>query len=217
MLRGPMRAGGTIRTIVRFVSALATFTFGLCALPSRAQAAPPDERLALTSNTPKILKLPAEYDLALSDTPAVARTELLPTGELLIEPVSKGEAHVFVFQRRLVRVYELAVDQPLAPADPAPEGACQKPVIDKPCAAPWMKHLQHLTTAELPKFHSEIEGLQELAKMAQALLTKARLGHISIAISPYGLRIKDAKDDDERRRAIMAVYPAVLGPLRLDV
>ena len=70
--------------------------------------------------------------------------------------------------------------------------------------------------AAMPRFVFDLEGLQAEAKAAQALLDQAGLSQVRVALSPFGVKLSGAKDDEEKRRALIALYPAVLGPLRLD-
>lgn len=187
-----------------------------CFLASPARAAPPDARLALKLKVPRIEKLPDGFTFVLVDAPDVLDAELLSTGELLLDPKSPGEAHVFLFSRRLVRVLELAVERPLLAPEPAPRGPCEKPRIDRACHAAWARRLQHLAASDAPALLFEIEGLQEEAKAARELLVSAGMSKLDVSFSPFGVRIKGAKDEVERRRALMIIWPVVLGPLRVD-
>jgi hypothetical protein len=193
------------------------FAFALAlASPLPARAAPPDARLALEPGAPRIEKLPDGFDFVLVDSPSVLQAELLPTGELLLDPKSPGEARVFLFSRRLVRVLEVAVGRPLPAPDPPPTGACAKPRIDRTCHGPWARHLLHASASDTPLLAFEVEGLQEQAKAAKALLVSARLEKLDVAFSPFGVRIKGARDPAEKRRALLVIWPVVLGQLRLD-
>ena len=62
----------------------------------------------------------------------------------------------------------------------------------------------------------ELEGLQAEARAAQEELARAGLAHVEIGLSPYGVKLKNVKDSAEKRRALRAIWPAILGPLRLD-
>ena len=79
-----------------------------------------------------------------------------------------------------------------------------------------MKRLRHLPASDAPPLTFEIEGLQAQAKAAKALLLSAKLGKLDVSFSPFGVRIKGAKDEAEKRRALVIIWPVVLGPLRLD-
>ena len=70
--------------------------------------------------------------------------------------------------------------------------------------------------APQPRIVFELEGLQAEAKAAQDELDKAGLKSVSVAISPWGVKLRGAKDAAEKRRALRAVWPAILGTLRLD-
>ena len=54
------------------------------------------------------------------------------------------------------------------------------------------------------------------AEVSGAELRRAGLGQVEVAISPYGVRLKGVRDEAERRKALRAIWPAILGPLRLD-
>src|SRR5205807_1049529 len=110
-------------------------------------------------------------------------------------------------------VLDVAVDSPAgAPAAP-PEKEC--PIVrDAGCYAVWRTALERGAVAAPLRIQDE--GLFAEAREAQAQLDKAGLRHVKFAITPFGVRLSGAKDDAERRRAIRAVWPAVLGPLRLD-
>ena len=168
-------------------------------------AAPADKRLEISAKAPHIERV--EPGTLAVETEGELHAELLPSDEILLEAKQPGVSRVFLFSKRLVRVYEVAVDAPLPPADP---GGCA-PVID---AKSYQACRARIGPAERVVF--ELEGLQAEAKAAQAALEKAQLGHLSVGLTPYGLRLKGARDEAERRRALRAVWPALLGPLRLD-
>jgi hypothetical protein len=123
---------------------------------------------------------------------------------------------VFLFARRLVRVVEAAVEVQLPAPAPAPAGLCALPVITEKCYPAWRERLSHLAAAEAPQVSYELEGMQQEAKAAGALLAAAGLGHVGFARSALGVRLKGAKDAAEKRAALRAVYGAVLGPLRFE-
>jgi hypothetical protein len=188
----------------------------LAAIPGPARAIPPDARLQLGSKAPRIEKLGPEFTVAEVDDPKVLRAELLPSGELLLEPVGPGVARVFLFAKRLVRVIEVAVEATLPAPSPAPKGLCTAPVITKQCYSAWRERLAHLAAADAPQVSYELEGLQEEAKAAGALLTAAGLGQVQLSRSAFGVRLKGAQDAGEKRAALRAVYGALLGPLRFE-
>jgi hypothetical protein len=168
------------------------------------------------SKQPRFEKLGPEFNAAEVDDPKVLRAELLPSGELLLEPLAPGQARVFLFARRLVRVIEVAVDEKLPAPSPAPQGLCKTPVITKECYSIWRERLAHLAPESAPQVRYELEGLQEEAKAAGARLAAAGLGHVQLSRSAFGVRLKGAKDAAEKRAALRAVYPALLGPLRFE-
>ena len=133
-----------------------------------ARAAPPDVRLALSVGTPRIERVDESFTAVLSDDEAIVHAELLPSGELLLEPRGKGTVRVLLFASRLVRALEIAVGVPLPAIDPAPVGPCAKPRITPACYAAWRLHLQHLPAADAPPIEFEIEGVQEQIRQAQA-------------------------------------------------
>jgi hypothetical protein len=186
----------------------------LLALPARA--VPPDARLQLSQRLPRIEKVGPEFTIALVDDPKVLRAELLPSGELLLEPAGPGVARVFLFAKRLVRVVEVAVETALPAPAPPPAGLCAAPVITEKCYSPWRERLAHLAAADAPRVSYELEGMQQEAKAAGALLAAAGLGHVQFSTSALGVRLKGAKDPAEKRAALRAVYGAVLGPLRFE-
>ena len=176
-------------------------TGALCAL---LLAIPAEVRLSLHAGEHRIEKIePADA----AETEGPLHAELLPSGnELLLEPSAKGVARAFLFSRRQVRVIEIFVDteRPLPAAPPA----C--PVIeDAACYAQFRR-------APQPRMVFELEGVQAEAKAAQEELQKAGLEKIEVALSPWGVKLKGAKDEAERRRALRAIWPAILGPLRVD-
>ena len=183
---------------------------------SAARAVPPDARLALQLKQPRIEKLGPEFTVVEVDDPKVLRAELLPSGELLLEPVGPGVAHAFLFARRLVRVVEVAVDKPLPAPAPAPTGLCAAPVIMEKCYPLWRERLSHLAATDAPQVSYELEGMQQEAKVAGALLAAAGLGHVQFSRSALGVRLRGTKDAAEKRAALRAVYRAVLGPLRFE-
>jgi hypothetical protein len=168
-------------------------------------AAPLDKQLAMSAKKPLIERI--DPGAVAVEVEGELHAELLPTDELLLEAKKPGVSRVFLFSKFLVRVYEVAVDTAL-PAVAA--GGCA-PVIDS-------KSYEACRARVGPgeKVVFELEGLQAMAKAAQAELEKAQLGHIAIGFSPYGLRLKGARDEAERRRALRAAWPALLGPVRLD-
>ncbi len=167
-------------------------------------AIPPDARITLHAGEHHIEKI-APADAVEAEGPLHA--ELLPSGnELLLEPSAKGIARAFLFTRRQVRVIEVLIE--VEPPPPAPKPSCET-VKDAACYA-------QFRAAPQPKMIFELEGLQAEAKAAQEELAKAGLAHIQVALSPWGVKLKGAKDDAEKRRALRAIWPAILGPLRVD-
>ena len=188
----------------------------VCSLSLPALALPPDARLELTGKAPRIEKIDDGFTAVEVDDPKVVRAELLPSGELLLEPLAAGEAHVFLFARRLVRVVEVAVGRPLAAPAPPPAGLCALPSVTAQCYAAWRERLRRLPASEAPKLSYELEGLQAEAREAGLLLSAAGLGKLEFARSPFGVKLRGVKDDAERRTALRVVWSAVLGPLRID-
>ena len=140
------------------------------------------------------------------DRDGPVRAELLPSGnEVLIEATGKGLGHVFLFDRREVRVIEVAVETEPPPPGPAP--VCET-VKDAACYEQFRRH-------PMPHMVFELEGLQAEARAAQKLLDEANL-HITVGISPWGVKLKGATGEAEQRKALMTIWPAILGPLRLD-
>ena len=183
-----------------------------------AEAVPPDARLALFGKKPRIDKIDGTFEAVEVEPPGVVRAELLPTHELLLEPQGAGEARVFLFAPRLVRVVEVAIDQPLPPADAPPplagcataEGAAR--VGSAACYEFWRGRLLHTLAADAPGLSFEEPGLFAELKAAQAELDKAGL-KLRVALSPFGVRLLGEGD---RRRGLRVVWPAMLGTLRLD-
>jgi hypothetical protein len=167
-------------------------------------AVPADARIGLHAGEHHIEKIdPADA----VETEGPLHAELLPSGnELLLEPSAKGVAHAFLFSRRQVRVIEVLIDTP--PPAPAARPSCPA-VTDAACYA-------QFRAAPQPKMVFELEGVQAEARAAQEELAKAGLAHIQVALSPWGVKLKGVKDDAEKRKALRAIWPAILGPLRLD-
>lgn len=168
-------------------------------------AAPPDARIALRLRAPHIEKVAPGFGAV--ETDGDLRAELLPSDELLLEPRARGVFHVFLYARRFVRVLEVAVDVPLPPA---PAGGCavvRDAATYEDCLA---------KAAPDGKITFELEGLQAEAKAAQAALGRGGLAHVSVALSPYGVKLKGARDEAEKRRALRTIWPWLLTPLRLD-
>lgn len=170
-------------------------------------AIPPDVTLELHAGASQIEKIdwPA---IEAVETTGPLRAELLPSGnEVLLEPSGKGVARAFVFTRRDVRVIEAYVDTPQPPESRAAP-ACAT-VKDAACYAQFRASPQ-------PHVVFELEGLQAEAKAAQDELAKAGLPGVTVAISAWGVKLKGVKDAAEKRKALIAIWPAILGPLRLD-
>ncbi len=168
-------------------------------------AIPADARLALHAGEHRIEKISPGFDAIESEGPLHA--EILPSGnELLLEPSAKGVARAFLFAKREVRVVEIFIDSPMPPAEAPP--LCAE-VKDAVCYGQFRASPQ-------PKMVFELEGLQAEAKAAQEELAKAGLAQIGVAISAWGVKLKGARDEAEKRRALRAIWPAILGPLRLD-
>ena len=181
-----------------------------------ARAIPPDARLQLALKQPRIEKVGPEFTAVEVDDGKVLRAELLPSGELLLEPVGPGVARAFLVARRLVRVVEVAVEARLPAPAPPPTGLCAAPVITEKCYPAWRERLSHLLAEGAPQLSYELEGMQQEAKAAGALLAAAGLGHVAFSRSALGVRLKGAKDAAEKRAALRAVYFALLGPLRFE-
>jgi hypothetical protein len=168
-------------------------------------ALPADARLSLHAGAHLIEKIQPGFLAVESEGPL--RAELLPSGnELLLEPQAKGIARAFLFGRHEVRVIEIAIDTPFPEPGPPPTCAVIK---DAACYAQFRAH-------PTEKLVFELEGLQAEAKAAQEELSRAGLAHIEVRLSPFGVKLKGARDENERRRALRAIWPAILGPLRLD-
>ena len=169
-------------------------------------ATPADRRLELKVGTPLIERVEPGTLFVETDGPGL-HAELLASGELLLEARKPGLSRVFLFSKRLVRVYLVAVGVPLPPEGP---GGCA-PVVD---AKSYDACRARIGPGEKVVF--EPEGLQAQAKAAQVELDRALLPQVSAGFTPYGLRLKGARDEPERRRALRAIWPLLLGPLRLD-
>ena len=177
------------------------------------RAVPPDARLEISGRAPRIEKIEPGFTAVESDAPLIVRAELLPSGnELLLEPAGAGVAHVFLFAPRLVRALEVGVDARLASAAPPPRGC--PAVRDAGCYEQWREALRQGPVAAPLVF--EVEGLQAEARAAQAELATAGLRHVQLAVGPFGVRLKGARDDAEKRRALRTIWPAMLGPLRVE-
>ncbi len=200
----------------RWSNTVAPLLAGLLFAAGAARAVPPDARLQLTAKQPRIEKVGPEFTVVEVDDPKILRAELLPSGELLLEPLGPGLAHAFLFAKRLVRVVEVSVGAPLPAPGPAPAGLCAAPAITEKCYPAWRERLSHLAAAEAPQVAYELEGMQQEAKAAGALLAAAGLGHVQFARSASGVRLKGAKDPAEKRAALRAVYFALLGALRFE-
>jgi hypothetical protein len=170
-------------------------------------AVPADARLSLHAGASVIEKVQA--GVLLVETEGPLRAEMLPSGnEVLLEPRAKGIARVFFFARHEVRVIEVAIDTQFPEPGPAP--SC--PVVkDAACYAQWRAHVPPDR-----KLIFELEGLQAEARAAQEELARAGLEHIEVRLSAFGVKLKGARDEAEKRKALRAIYPAILGRLRLD-
>ena len=162
-----------------------------------ALAGPGDKRLVLRPGQKSIEKIAPGAE-------AVEGAELLPSGnEVLIEKPGL----VFVFHRREVHVFEVAAS--FTPRKAKPTGC---PVIrDADCYEKW-----RAAAEPGDKLVFELEGLEAEARAAQRELDSAGLSHVKVALSGAGVRLKGARDEQERRRALQAIWPAILGPLRLE-
>ena len=162
-----------------------------------ALAGPGDKRLSLQPGQRRIRE-------DRSGAEAVAGAELLPSGnEVLIEKPGL----VFVFYRRDVQVFEVA--DRFTPRAPKPTGC---PVIrDASCYEKWRAAAEPNN-----KLVFELEGLQAEARAAQKELDSAGLTHVKLALSGAGVKLEGARDEQERRRALQAIWPAILGPLRFE-
>ena len=169
-------------------------------------ASPAEARLSLHAGDHRIEKISPGFEAVETEGPL--RAELLPSGdELLLEPSGRGIARAFLFGRREVRVVEVFIDTP--PPPPPAKPLCPT-VKDAACYA-------QFRGAPQPKMIFELEGVQAEAKAAQEELAKAGLPTIAVALSPWGVKLKGAKDEAEKRRALRAIWPTILGPLRLDL
>jgi len=170
-------------------------------------AIPAEQRLSLHAGAQVIEKVqPGVLSL---ETEGPLRAEMLPSGnEALLEPQAKGIARVFLFARHEVRVIEIAIDVQFPEAGPPPSCAVVK---DAACYRQWRAHFP----AD-KKLIFELEGLQAEARAAQEELTRAGLQHIEVGISPYGVKLKGARDEAEKRRALRAIWPTILGTLKVD-
>jgi len=191
--------------------------FFLCVLvfANPAQAAPPDVRMALEEGKPRIEHIDGSFTVAESDDENVVHAELLPSGEILLEPKGRGVAHVFIFADRLVRVVEIAVGVALPEIAPAPDKACAKPRINAACYPAWRVHLQHLESKDTPPIEFELDGLQAEVKEAQAALDRAGI-HAQLQASAFGVKLKGVADAAAERKGLRAIWPLWLGPLRVD-
>lgn len=174
-----------------------------------ALAVPVDQRLSLKPADRRIEKI--EPGVLAVEAEGPLRAELLPSGnEVLIEPSGKGIGRVFLFLRREVRVIEIAIGTASTPPPPRP--ACES-VKDAACyqaLRAWFA-----AGGALEKLVFDLEGLQAEAKAAQAALDEAGLRNVKVGLSGYGVSLRGAKDEQETRRALRAIWPAILGPLRL--
>jgi len=174
-------------------------------LPALLLAVPADARLTLHAGGPQIEKI--AWSVEAVETEGPLRAELLPSGnEVLLEPSGKGLARAFLFGRREVHVIEVAVDAAFPEPGPAPSCTAVK---DDICYAQFRSH-------PLPQMVFELAGLQAEARAAQQELDKAGLPQLRVAISPWGVKLTGPEDAAEKRRALRAIWPAILGPLRLD-
>ena len=168
-------------------------------------AVPADARLSLQPGQHRIEKIAWRAELVEAEGPL--RAELLPSGnELLLEPQGPGVARAFLFSPREVHVIEVFIGAP--PPPPAGKPSCET-VKDTACYA-------QFRAAPQAKMVFELDGLQAEARAAQDELDKAGLKNVSVAISPFGVKLTGAKDAAEKRHALRAIWPAILGPLRLD-
>ena len=168
-------------------------------------AMPADKRLTMRTGAPLIERADAAV-LSVEAEPPL-RAELLASGELLLEAPQPGLFHVFLFSKRQVRAWEIAVGVPLPPAPP---GGCTE-VRDEATYEACRK-----IAGPQDRIRFELEGVQAEAKAAQGALAKAGLPGVQIALSAWGVKLKGPRDETEKRRALAVVWPFVLGPLRLD-
>ena len=170
-------------------------------------AVPADARLSLHAGARVIEKVKPGVLAVEAEGPL--RAEMLPSGnEVLLEPQAKGIGRVFFFARHEVRVIEIAIDTPFPEPGPPPSCAVIK---DAACYAQWRAHVPAGR-----KLIFELEGLQAEARAAQEELRRAGLPQVEVGISAYGVKLKGTRDETEKRRALRAIWPAILGPLRLD-
>jgi hypothetical protein len=128
--------------------------------------------------------------------------ELLPSGnEVLLEGAS-GRA--FLFYRHVVKVIEIG------PQRPDSEPPKCTPIADQSCYAQWVSF------GGGQQIQFTLEGLQAEARAAQKLLDEAGLAKVQVQLSSFGIRLKGTRDEAESRKAVRIIYPAILGPLRLD-
>lgn len=189
---------------------------------SAAWAAPPDARIALLDKKPHFQRVEGEFSAVEVEPPELVHAELLPTQELLLEPRAAGVARVFLFTPRLVRVVEVAALVPLPQPDPgqaAPAGCAAQDgaarIASAACYEHWRARLLRTTAAEAPGLSFEGDGLHAELKAAQAELDKRGL-KLQVAVTPFGVRLLGARDEAQQRRALIAIWPAMLGPLRID-
>lgn len=168
-------------------------------------AMPADKRLTMRPGAPLIERADAGV-LAVEAEPPL-HAELLASGELLLEAPQPGVFRVFLFSKRQVRAWEVAAGVPLPPAPP---GGCTEVRDDATYEA------CRKIAGPQDRIRFDLEGLQAEAKAAQAVLAKAGLSSVQIALSAWGVKLKGTRDDAEKRRALALVWPFVLGPLRLD-
>jgi len=191
------------------------FFLGILAFAGAVQAAPPDARLTLEEGKPRIERIDGSFTVAESDDEKTVHAELLPSGEILLEPKGRGVARVFIFADRLVRVVEIAVGVALPESGPAPEKACAKARITAACYPAWRVHLQHLESKDAPPIEFEIDGLQAEVKEAQAALDQAGV-QAQLQASAFGVKLKGIASAAEERKGLRAIWPLWLGPLRVD-
>lgn len=167
-------------------------------------AVPAEARMSFHAGSQAIEKISPDTEAVEVEGPL--RAELLPSGnEMLLEPLGKGIARVFLFAPREVRVIEIAIDAEFPPSALPP--VCPT-VKDAGC-------YQQFRASPPSRIVFEPEGLQAEARAAQEELEKAGLAHVRLALSPYGVKLTGARDGKEKRRALRAIWPAILGPLRL--
>lgn len=183
---------------------------------SAAGAVPPDARLLLSGPKPRIEKIGPGFIAAEVEPAGVLSAQVLKTDELLLEPKGTGVARVFLFAAHVVRVLEVAIDAPLPQAPPVPASCLrdgEARVDSAACYEAWRKRLAHADKA--PAISFEGDGWMAAARAAQRALDEAGLKHVQAALTGYGVRLRGARDEPERLKALRALWPAVLGPLRL--